>query len=195
MIVSFCVTAIPLQLIAIFSPDSIIWQLLIGFLFVLGFLLSASFDTMAVKELNESRSVDLLSLLKGISTRLIQLLGLGGVIFFSLVLTLYLLAQFLNFVFSLAALFIPVFLVFAVPEIVINESDLILGLQNSISLSWDNLLRTATLLLIPGVVVIYLWFSGFWIIAWCFLIPFLVVSSTELYLSLTPKQSTRREEK
>lgn len=195
LIVSFCVTAIPLQLIAIFSPETIAWQLFIGFLFVLGFLVSASFDTLAVRKLNESRTTDLLSLLKGVSTRLTQLFGLGGVIFSSLVLTLYLLAQFLNFVFSLAALFIPVFLVFAVPEVVINESGLIRGLRNSASLSWDNLLKTATLVLLPGVIIIYLWFSGFWIIAWCFFIPFLVVSSTELYLSLTPEQSNEREEK
>lgn len=195
LVVSFCVTAIPLQLIAIFSPDSITWQLFIGFLFVLGFFLSASFDTLAVRNLNESKRTNLLSLLKGISTRLIQLFGLGGFIFCSLILTLYLLAQFLNFVFSLATLFIPVFLVFALPEILINESGLIGGLRKSVSLSWDNLLRTATLVLIPGVIIIYLWFSGFWIFAWCFLIPFLVVSSTELYLSLTPEQSIGQEEK
>jgi len=189
LIVSFCVTAIPLQLIAIFSPNSVTWQLFLGFLFVTLFLFSASFDAAIVAKLNEGEKLDPLSLLKHVSNQVAPLLGLGGVIFFTLVLTLYLLAQFLNFVFSLAGLFIPVFLAFALPEIIIRESGLLLGLRRSISLSWDNLLRTATFVIIPGVIVIYLWFSGFWIIAWCFLLPFMVVTYSELYLSLTPGES------
>lgn len=195
LIVSFCVTAIPLQLVAIFSPDSTTWQLLIAFLFVLGFLLSASFDTIAVEKLKEGAPTDLASMLKRVSSRTTQLFGLAGVIFSTLVLTLYLLAQFLNFVFSLIALFIPVFLAYALPEIIIKESGLMRGLRKSVTLGWDNLLRTATIALVPGVIVIYFWFSGFWIIAWCFLLPFLVVAATELYLSLIPEQSIRREEK
>jgi len=189
LIVSFCVTAIPLQLIAIFSPNTVIWQFFLGFLFVSLFLFSAGFDAVIVAKLNEGKNLDPRPLLKQIYSRVAPLLGLGGVIFFTLVLTLYLLAQFLNFVFSLAGLFIPVFLAFALPEIVIRGSGLLLGLRRSISLSWDNLLRTATFVIIPGVIVIYLWFSGFWIIAWCFLLPFMVVTCSELYLSLTPEES------
>jgi hypothetical protein len=188
LIISFCVTAIPLQLIATFSPKSVAWQLFLSFLFLVGFLSSASFDVLIVRSLHYGDPIELSNIINSIKARLLSLLGLGCVIFFSLVLTLFLLSRFLNFVFSLAVLFLPVFMVFSIPELVIAKSGTLKSLRNSIVLSWDNLSKTAILTLVPGVLIIYLWFNGFWIVVWCFLLPFMVVAFSKLYLDLTSEQ-------
>ncbi|MFW6071317.1 MAG: hypothetical protein ACOC86_02925 [Candidatus Bipolaricaulota bacterium] len=194
LVISFCVTAVPLQLLIVFSPKRPGWQLFLAYLFVAAFLTSASVNVILVGKLETNESIKYGEVLRKSRENLVGILSFSIVLYFFLVVVLYLLSYFLNFLLSLTLLLVPVFTAYALPEITLNEEGLVKGLRRGIILSWDNLLSTAALSLIPGALVVYLWFNGWWMLAWCFIIPFLVVVFTVKFQQLDRAQKTQLEE-
>ncbi|MBS3765197.1 hypothetical protein KGY71_01625 [Candidatus Bipolaricaulota bacterium] len=184
LIISFCVTAVPLQLLIIFSPNTTGWQLFLAYLFIVAFLTSASVNISIVRKLEIDEKIEYRAVLRKLGAKVSQVLGLSVILYFLLVIVLYLLAFFLNFLFSLILLLIPIFTAYVLPEILLEDESLIQSLRKGISLSWNNLLSTASLSLLPGALIVYLWFNGWWILVWCFGIPFLVIGFTVKFLSL-----------
>lgn len=186
LIISFCVTAVPLQVIIISSPGGTGLELPLAFLFLLAFLGSASINVLLIQRIENGKEVQYLPVLRKIRAKSFQLLGLAIALYLLLVGLLLLLSYFLSFLFSLSLLFVPVVTAFSLPEILLGNGNFMESVHRSLVLSWNNLLKTAVLVLLPGILVVYIWLNGMWILAWCFLIPFLIVTLTVLYRRLGP---------
>ena len=182
--ISFCITAIPIELAILFLPRTAGWQFLIGGLFVLSFLASASFDVRLVNSFRDGDDVTNREALIAIKRRWIQLVELGFLLAVFIVSGLYLLLRFYNFVVSLVVLAAPLFTVFTLPRLVLEEAGLLASLMDAVRMSWSNLFDVLVITVLPGAIAVYLWLIGLWLPVWCFLLPFWIALITEVYLEI-----------
>ncbi|MBS3813123.1 hypothetical protein KGY64_04785 [Candidatus Bipolaricaulota bacterium] len=180
--ISFCMTAVPIQLLVIYAPKTLVWGVIISVIFIASFLWCGGVDVYFVNALHEGRTRTYRQAIQRLGEKVVELTVFGaGVALIGLVL-LFLVLRFLNFVTALTLLSLPVLAVFGLPGIVLEEGGFMETIGEAIRLSWENIGAAILYMLLPGVGIVYVWYLGFWLPVWCFAFPLWVVLLTDLYL-------------